>query len=440
MLIDFEVENFRSYSERKRFSMVASSSVELPQNLILVPDLDLKLVRSAALYGPNASGKSNLLAAMNFISESMLYPATREGVSDSIQAPFGLARGAESKPGKFRVRFLINGILHDYSLSVRQGIIEDERLAVFPNGRPQEWFERVGQDIKFSRTHLKGQKEMLKGVTDHETPFLAVAAAFSHSQLTEPADWLFENLGTRFDTMEPGHRSSRRRLQFGASAARLFHVNRVFREWANAFLRHADLGIKGIEIEVTEERLKRPVAQKTKDGKIITIVKEVTEQHHEPFFIHAGESGVTARMAISEESQGTRRLFGILVPLFEVLDRGQVAVIDEFSASLHPSLVREIVRIFHDPERNPKNAQLVFATHDTNLLSGSFFRRDQVWFTEKNSAGATDLYSLQDIKGITKDESLEKGYLRGRYGAIPFFSEFDFPPLPNVTQEEPTTG
>ncbi len=119
----------------------------------------------------------------------------------------------------------------------------------------------------------------------------------------------------------------------------------------------------------------------------------------------------------------------MLVPLYLVLQDGELAVLDELSASLHPSLVREIIRYFHDPKRNPKGAQLVFATHDTSLLSGRLFRRDQVWFTEKNQRGATDLYSLQDIKGVREDEPFEKGYLRGRYGAIPFFGQLDFPPV-----------
>lgn len=124
----------------------------------------------------------------------------------------------------------------------------------------------------------------------------------------------------------------------------------------------------------------------------------------------------------------------MLVPLYEVLRDGQLAIFDELSASLHPSLVREVIRAFHDPTLNPKGAQLIFATHDSSLLSGRLFRRDQVWFTEKDRAGATDLYSLHDLKGVREDEPFDKGYMRGRYGAIPFFGQFDFPRI----SEEPS--
>jgi AAA15 family ATPase/GTPase len=126
-----------------------------------------------------------------------------------------------------------------------------------------------------------------------------------------------------------------------------------------------------------------------------------------------------------------------VVPLYEVLSQGELAIVDEFSPSLHPFLVRELIRVFHDSQLNPKGAQLVFATHDFSLLSGSLFRRDQVWFTEKNESGATDLYSLHDIKGVRDDEPFEKGYLRGRYGAIPFFGQFDFPPVAEEPAEAP---
>jgi AAA15 family ATPase/GTPase len=118
----------------------------------------------------------------------------------------------------------------------------------------------------------------------------------------------------------------------------------------------------------------------------------------------------------------------MLAPLYEVLEYGEVAVVDEFSASLHPMMTRELVRLFHTPEWNAKGAQLIFATHDASLLSGSLFRRDQVWLTEKNASGSTDLYSLHDIKDVRDDDPFDKGYLRGRYGAIPFLGDFDFPP------------
>ncbi len=218
------------------------------------------------------------------------------------------------------------------------------------------------------------------------------------------------------------------------SAARRCHEDESFRQWLTAFLRHADLGIQGLEIDMMEVKTGRPIYR----GGTLPTVEEFVQNHYEPRFLHAGDGETTERFGLENESQGTRRLFAMMPYFFEILREGQLAVIDELGASLHPSLVREIIRAFHDPELNPKGAQLVFATHDTTLLSGQLFRRDQVWFTEKDASGATDLYSLNDIKGVREDESFEKGYLRGRYGAIPFFGSFDFPPVSEEPAEAAT--
>jgi energy-coupling factor transporter ATP-binding protein EcfA2 len=366
MLVDFEVENFRSYREAKRLSMVASSAKELPQNLIET-NLGLNLVRSAVLYGPNASGKSNLLAAMNWVS-AFLEPTTHRLITDGIgRFPFALDRTSASKPTRFRVRFVVESVLHDYAISISPAAVEEERLVVYPHGRPQEWFHRTGKDIGFNATYLKGQKQSLRGVTPNDAPLLAVAAAFGHPQLTLPARWLARNLSERLLSFPF-------RIRAGSAGARgtvpeiadRCHRDESFRSWVDAFLRHADLGIQGVEIEIFTRRYSGPSTTKAPDGTMITKQEEFTENHPEPFFLHGGDDGIPVRLRLSDESQGTRRLFVMLVPLYEVLLAGEVIVADELDASLHPSLVREIVRAFHDPELNPKGAQLVFATHDTS--------------------------------------------------------------------------
>ncbi len=428
MLVDFEVENFRSYRENKRFSLVASSSKELPRNLIET-DLGLNLVRSAAIYGPNASGKSNLLAAMNWMREILDSPMNRSLTAEILVSPFALDRMSATKPCRFRVNFVVEGVLYDYSIAVRPEIVEEERLVAYPHGRPQEWFRRKGKEVDFNSTYLKGQKQSLRGMTPANAPLLAVAAAFGHRQLLPPAQWLARNLCDRFDTLE-SPKSSPRIGQPWEETARLCHEDRSFHKWVNEFLQHADLGIQDVHIEVIEQETRRPVSDHTTDGMMVITLKEFTGERHDPVFVHSGDEGVTARFGLSNESHGTRRLFAMLAPLYEVLRDGELAVVDELSASLHPSLVRELIRVFHDPQLNPKGSQLVFATHDTSLLSRKLFRRDQVWFTEKNHGGATDLYSLHDVKGVLADEPFEKGYTRGRYGAIPFFGQLDFPPVP----------
>ena len=286
----------------------------------------------------------------------------------------------------------------------------------------------------FNPTYLKGQKQSLRNMTPQDAPLLAVGAMFDHPQLTPPARWLAINLDDRLSGLEFPSPLARRRGGGSELTTRRCHEDTSFRSWVNGFLQHADVGIQGVEVDVTEEKSKGRIGQLGPDGQVVFSVKELVQQHHEPYFIHTGDE-VTARFGLTDESQGTRRLFGILVPVYEGLLSGHLTVIDELSSSLHPSLVREIIRVFHDSRLNPKNAQLVFATHDTSLLSGSLFRRDQFWFTEKNAVGATDLYSLHDIRGVRENESFENGYIRGRYGAIPFFGKFDFPPVSEEVSE-----
>src|SRR4051794_13836142 len=184
MLVDFEVENFRSFRDAKRLSLVASSAKELPQNLIELTDLGLTLVRTAVLYGPNASGKTNLLAAMDCVSELLESPMNRGTASRIARSPFALDRTSGTKPSRFRVKFLVSGILYDYSIAIGRERVEEERLAAHPHGRPQEWFHRRGTEIEFNATHLKGQKQSFRRVTPPDVPLLSVAAAFEHPQLS----------------------------------------------------------------------------------------------------------------------------------------------------------------------------------------------------------------------------------------------------------------
>lgn len=415
MLIEFSVENFRSYREKKTFSLVASAAQELPGNLVAIPDSSKSLVRATVIYGANASGKSNLLEAMDSLSSLLIRPTDRSFMQQEIELPpFELDKRSRLLPSRFEVRFLLDGVTFDYRIAARPGLIEEEELAAYPSGRRQVWFSRTGMDITLRRVNLNGPKEkLLKEVTHPGAPFLAVAATFEHPQLTPPARWLGSNLFL--------HRAIRS-TGVGFTVSRCVQDPKVL-EWVNNFLRHADLGIQRVEI----------VARKT-----ATLFEEIAHQLYELNFIHAGENGFTAKLPILYESHGTQRFFLLLARFHDALhEKQQLTVIDEFGEGLHPSLVREIVRLFQDPKQNPRGSQLVFTTHDTSLLSAKLFRRDQVWFTEKGPSGATDLYSLQDIKEVRQDEAFEKGYLRGRYGAIPFFGSFDFPPCAESEREPP---
>lgn len=418
MLVDFTVENFRSYRAAKTFSMVASVSAALPHNTCVVPGFDGLLLRSAAIYGANASGKSNLLAAMDALSGLLESPLAGNPPStpDPVVETFALDPDCRRRPSRFQVRFVSDGTLYDYLLAYRAGKVEDERLSASPSGRPQTWFTRPAGEVRPNPQYLRGQKERLRQLTPPDRPFLAVAAAFGHQQLTPVAKWLTTNLVSGVDAPY-----FRYRLPFAIGympnhSSLLCQQDPSFRRWATRLLQHADLGIRSVDVEVVERELNMP-------GE-----KVHRYQEHVPYFSHVGPSGDVTRFRIDQESNGTRKLYGLLADLHTALRRGQFVQLDEFGESMHPVIAREILRLFGNPESNPKNAQLVVTTHDTSLLSARLFRRDQIWFAEKDASGATDLYSLQDIKDIDEGEAFEKDYLRGRYGAIPFLGPFDFPP------------
>jgi uncharacterized protein len=422
MLVSFAVENYRSYKDRKTFQLTAGTGKELPQNVQEVPELGLSLLRTAALYGPNASGKSNLLKAMHCLSELVSSPLQVVRPSYQVATPFALDPVCGGNPTRFEVRFIMDGVLYEYSLAKRGDLVEEERLNVYPpRGRKQEWFERDGKKtIKLNRTFFRSLQKPVEELAGEKITIMAVVGAFDHPQLSKPSHWLVRNLGVRVGDWDIPSSPPWMIFRGSGRTASLYCKSEAFRAWVDGFLRHADLGIARVEVEVSEVKVRRLRSKfKPRKGETEGQVQEETEEHHEPYFVHTGEGGYTARFPIDEESQGTKRLFWLLAPFYEVLEGGEVVVLDEFGTSLHPTLAREVIRVFHSRELNPKGAQLILATHDSSLLSGQLFRRDQVWFTEKNQAGATDLYSLHDIKDVRAEDPFEKGYLRGRYGAIP---------------------
>ena len=185
------------------------------------------------------------------------------------------------------------------------------------------------------------------------------------------------------------------------------------------FLTSADISIADIDV-VTRRVPGQSVHFDIAAGK--TEVKEEDQDINELFFHHVTKQG-KATFRLDDESMGTRNLLFLIGPILDILDKGLTLCIDELDSSLHPLLVRRLVELFHNPSLNVKGAQLIFSTHDTSLLDSEIFRRDQIWFVEKDSEQASKLYPLSDFSP-RKNEALERGYLMGRYGGLPFFSEW----------------
>ena len=420
MLLDFQVENFRSYHSPKLFSLVASRQEDLPENLMDAKDFGLRVLRSAAIYGANASGKTNLFHAIWALGSMIrMAPDVFRSQTDIWPPVFALTDSAINKPTRFEINFLAHAgddgawTRYEYHIGVLGGRVVEEWLNAYPaGGKRQRWFVRepadsVPANIKFSK-YVKGAHEKLKDVTPPEMPFLFAAQRFGNPQLSIPAKWIQRNCDNQFELVR---RSTTAQLDGDPS----------FNAWVSEFMRHADLGIQEARVELHEMSPEEIAA--TYPPRHLPSFQPIYQERVS--FLHKREGGAPIRLEWSAESEGTHRLFGLLGPLRIALRDGLLLLVDEMIASMHPLLTSRFIEAFHDPKVNTKGAQLVLTTHDVSLLRGDLFRRDQVWFTEKSPAGETDLYSLHKFQP-RPDASLEKNYLAGRYGGIPFLGTLNF--------------
>jgi hypothetical protein len=424
MLIQFRVENHRSLRDEQVLSLAAANlgGSEDPR-LLRPPELGEALLPAVALYGANASGKSNVLNALAFMREAVLrshrFWEPEAGVP---QESFALSSKAQ-EPSLYEVDFLVSGVRFRYGFVLSATRIEEEWLHAWPHGRKQVWFEREGDRFDFGK-HLHGENETIRGLTRVNSLFLSAAAQNNHAALLPLFGWF-----------QAAHLELRRTLGPEPSRAAFLgdlvagHLS-LFKEDKKArqrereaivhLLRSADLGILDMKVEVPRPSL---------SGRFDP------PRRVEILLRHQAEAGHEVWLPLEWESAGTVTLLGLATRLVRLLRRGGLLCVDELEASLHPALGLELLRLFQDPRHNPKGAQLLFTTHDTNLLGNVLgeppLRRDQIWFTEKDRAGATHLYPLTDFRP-RKEENLERGYLQGRYGAIPFLGQ-----LVTAPEEEP---
>ena len=444
MLIEFSVANYRSFRDKVTFSMVASSlkakNAELNETNLFSAHGRLELLTSAAIYGANASGKSNLIAAMNFMRHFVIHSANIREEEDQAGIevePFRLSTETDSEPSFFEVVFVVKERRFRYGFEVTSERVEAEWLYVAPKARESKLFEREEDTIE------PGEKFRAEGgdLVERTRPnalFLSVCAQFNGKVAREVLGW-FRSLGITTSLMDLDEGMRR-------------FTERMFRDEDSAkaienLLTQLDLGIDAIHLErvvVPTPRL-LPLPDDApeelrklhnEDQKMEAALESVQEAFSELSDLSSGEREVvrTVHRKVGDgdqsdlkelfdldghESEGTKKLFSLSGPLVDTLRRGDVLIIDELDARLHPLLTKEIVSLFNDPVRNSKHAQLVFATQDTNLLDNQLLRRDQIWFVEKDRQGASYLYSLAEFR-VRNDATYEKDYIHGRYGAIPF--------------------
>ncbi|MBT3327546.1 MAG: ATP-binding protein [Gemmatimonadales bacterium] len=435
MLVEFRVQNHRSLLDEQVLTMeagrVGSPDDQRPRNVD-----GFCLLPTVALYGANASGKSNVLSALGFMRDAVIESHSAWPPQGGVPRDAFAWGTGPSSPSLFEASFLIKGVRHQYGFVVDQTRVVEEWLFAWPKGRRQIWLEREGDGFSFG-DNLKGENRAVEHVTRPNALFLSTAAQHDHEQLLPVYAW-FRQLRTirvegykeRYADAMPGAAAAAMLAALAAASAaspngmvRLFDLiprpgdeGRAISELARLddvgasrvrdLLHAADVGVTDFRVEAS------PGGGKPR-GLSATQVS----------LRHAAGTGEDGWITLERESAGTRAILRLAPAVIDTLRTGGLLVVDELESSLHPLLASEMLKQFNDVRTNSNHAQLLFTTHDTNLLgttSGpTALRRDQVWLTEKADNGATHLFPLTDYKP-RKAENLERGYLQGRYGAIPF--------------------
>lgn len=398
MLLEFTVGNFLSFKDKKTFSLEAGSIKELKDNV--VHESGYKILRSAAIYGANSSGKSNFIKALDFMI-STIKESSKLNSTDKLKVkPFLLNTETLNKPSFFEILFTDSNKRYRYGFEIDNDKIVSEWLYVLnENSRKEElYFVREINGIGVADVFEEAKGLEIK--TRENGLFLPLADQFN----IDIAKTIMQNISKIY---------VRSGLEHGDSvfATNMMCDNDKDREILNTFIRKLDLGFENFNLENNEG---------------IDFGNRLTTLHN----VYDNKGHVVSKYEFKlsdQESSGTNKIFDLSGFVLLSIQLGLVLIIDELDSKLHPILTQEIIKLFNNPETNPRDAQLVFTTHDTNLLGANLFRRDQIWFTEKDKIEATDLYSLLEFKDengktVRNDRSFEADYIKGRYGAIPYIS------------------
>lgn len=424
MLLQFSVSNYRSIKDKITFSMLSSSKNE---NTFKIKKYNL--LNSAVIYGANASGKSNLLRAMAFMGRIVLNKTKVIQSTDTLpHDPFRLNSSTQDASSIFEIVFFIDEIKYRYGFELDNTTVYSEWLYADEKGKEAKLFYRDADDEEYvnsqkfkegypffdnSKSKIKiSSNQLFIWKCDREDDGI-----ISKSILK----WF--NRFNLIDGLDHGGYIS-------YTMKKMEDLN--FKNEMIKLVKTADIGIEDITIEEEDvpldmiEKLSLPASIKEeilKDGGLKSVS---INTYHKKFDKDNNEIGNEIFELDDEESLGTRKFFKMSAPILNTLQEGKILIIDELDASLHPMLTKHLIKLFNDKNINTKNAQLIFATHDTNLLKSQIFKRDQIWFTEKDKYGSTTLYSILEIKGVRANDDFEKQYIQGKYGAVPYLGKFEF--------------
>lgn len=414
MILEFSVTNFLSFKDRVTFSLLANTTKGLEDNYVLLNDR--KVLKTAAIYGANASGKTNLFKVLTIVI-FMLRNSNNFDINAALPIiPFQFDNESINKPSEFEIKFIVDNVRYVYGFSADSHKVYEEFLYYYPNGRETKIFDRTDTDkYSFSQKDERILRDIAAKNFQNKF-FIATATNWNYEKTKIPYNFLSMDINTFNDLGSLRDISLREYLKNGES----------LKEFALEFLKKADFNIedyKVIETDIPDDIL-LAIPDYIKTNMSVSEKPKIFTA----FFKHKGSN---PEMTYEEESMGTQIIFCFIPFIKDALNNKKVIIVDELDKSLHPYLVEMLVQMFNDSNINKNGAQLIFNTHDTNLLKLNILRRDQIWFTEKNdSNGISDLYPLSDFS-VRKNEKIERGYMLGRYGAVPFIKN-DF----NLWEEE----
>lgn len=407
MLISFTVKNYLSFKDSVSLHLSAAQIRELDQeNTFKLEQFDMRMLKSVGFYGANSSGKSNLIRALSFMTRFILKSSKDKQANEKIPVEnFKLSTETEFRPCTFEIVFIIDAIKYRYGFEVDEQRVHSESLFWTKKNKEQLLFSRKLDEFELSSDFLAAEK--LRSLTRDNALFLSVVAQFNGKIATEILEWI-------------------QKIKFMHDFDDRRHINRTaqllnddkYRRLINKFLQAVDLGFA----EVTASKIDLPneldinknffdfILHNKKHEYIIKTAHIKYDKNNKPT-----ENVVFNLM--KNESLGTQKYFGMVGQIIETLVNGSILIVDEFDSRMHPILSRFIVKLFNSQKNNPKNAQLIFATHNTSLLDKDILRRDQILLFKKNAAGATEFLSLHD-KNVRNDASYQKNYLEGKYDSV----------------------
>ncbi len=419
MLLQFSVKNFKSIKDKAVLSLEVGSNKELASNYTITPSGD-KILKGAVIFGANAGGKSNIFQALTAALMAVRRSSFNiPGGKLWVLTPFSFSEETKNAPTEFEFVFLHKGVKYIYGFAATSFEVKEEHLYTYKTPRPSTVFQREGEEYYFP----EAIKSKMMPLVERNLPnklFLSTSASWNSPYTKEPFEWLM----TGIDTYDTQYRDTLPR----ATEMYLKDNDGAVKRFTEDLLKEADINITDFNIENREQTPEEIVAEQNLSGELRNILfsglnaeSRIKSLKCEMFHDIEDEEGKRrCRLDFEEESLGTKNLFMFAPFIKKALDEGSAILVDEFDSSLHPLLLKYIISLFMNEKTNRNNAQLVISSHSMELMDLEIFRRDQIYFVDKDRAtGASSLYSLDEFSVRPTFSKLRESYLSGRFSAVP---------------------